>query len=78
MVKGVSYMKNKVHFIIVHSSKSNSNYRKSATISNEIIIIKKMIFLNVTYDTNRNKEKTQKIANVIIAYGYYQREIKKG
>ena len=37
-----------------------------------------MIFLNVTYDTNRNKEKAQKIANVIIAYGYYQREMKKG
>ena len=29
------------------------------------------------YDANRNKEKAQKIANVIIAYGYYQREIKK-
>ena len=29
------------------------------------------------YDANRNKEKPQKIANVIIAYGYYQREIKK-
>ena len=71
-------MKNKVHFIIVNSSKSNSNCRKSATISNEIIIIKKMIFLNATYDTNRNKEKAQKIAKVIIAYGYYQREIKKG
>ena len=29
------------------------------------------------YDANRNKEKVQKIANVIIAYGYYQREIKQ-
>ena len=26
------------------------------------------------YDANMNKEKGQKIANVIIAYGYYQRE----
>ena len=29
------------------------------------------------YDANRNKEKVQKTANVIIAYGFYQREIKK-
>ena len=29
------------------------------------------------YDAKMNKEKVQKIANVIIAYGYYQREIKK-
>ena len=36
-----------------------------------------MVFLNVMYDANRNKEKPQKIANVIIAYGYYQREKKK-
>ena len=36
-----------------------------------------MNFLNVMYDANRNKEKVQKIANVIIAYGFYQREIKK-
>ena len=36
-----------------------------------------MFFLNVMYDANRNKEKVQKTANVIIAYGYYQREIKQ-
>ena len=36
-----------------------------------------MIFLDVMYDVNINKEKVQKIVNVIIAYGYYQREIKK-
>ena len=29
------------------------------------------------YDANMNKEKVQKTANVIIAYGYYQRETKK-
>ena len=29
------------------------------------------------YDANINKEKVQKIANVLIAYGYYQGEIKK-
>ena len=29
------------------------------------------------YDANMNKEKVQKIVNAIIAYGYYQREIKK-
>ena len=29
------------------------------------------------YDANMNKEKAQKIANVIIVYGYCQREIKK-
>ena len=36
-----------------------------------------MILLNVMYDANMNKEKVQKIVNAIIAYGYYQREIKK-
>ena len=36
-----------------------------------------MIFLNVIHDANVSKEKVQKIANVIIAYGCYQREIKK-
>ena len=36
-----------------------------------------MIFLNVVYVANMNKEKVQKIANVIIVYGYYQRERKK-
>ena len=36
-----------------------------------------MSFLNVMYDANRYKMKVQKIANVIVAYGYYQREIKK-
>ena len=29
------------------------------------------------YDANMNKEKVQKIANVIIAFRYYQREVKK-
>ena len=29
------------------------------------------------YDANMNKEKVQKIASVVIAFGYYQREIKK-
>ena len=29
------------------------------------------------YDANMNKENVQQIANVIIAYGYYQRERKK-
>ena len=32
-----------------------------------------MIFLNVMYDVNMNKEKVQ---NLIIAYGYYQRDKK--
>ena len=36
-----------------------------------------MIFLNVVYVANMNKEKVQKIANLIIVYGYYQREIKE-
>ena len=36
-----------------------------------------MIFLNAMYDVNINKEKVQKIANVTVAYGYYQIEIKK-
>ena len=72
-----SHLENKVHFIIVFL-KSTLNYSKSATISNEIIVIKKMIFLNDMYDANMNKEKVQKIANVIIANSYYyQREIKK-
>ena len=35
-----------------------------------------MIFLNVMYDANRNEEKVQKIANVIIAFVYYRKEIK--
>ena len=72
----VSHLENKVHFIIVFL-KSTLNYSKSAAISNEIIVIKKMIFLNDMYDANMNKEKVQKIANVIIANSYYQREIKK-
>ena len=29
------------------------------------------------YDANMNKEKAKQTANVIIAYGYYQREIKR-
>ena len=56
--------------------KRTLNYSKSAAISNEIIVITKMIFLNVMYDPNRNKEKVQKIANVIVAFVYYQKEIK--
>ena len=72
----VSHLENKVHFIIVFL-KSTLNYSKSAAISNEIIVIKKMIFLKDMYDANMNKEKVQKIANVIIANSYYQREIKK-
>ena len=36
-----------------------------------------MIFLNVMFDANKNKEKVQKITNVINVYGYYQREIEQ-
>ena len=57
--------------------KRTLNYSKSGATSNEIIVIKKMIVLNVMHDASMNKEIVQKIANVIIAFGYYHREIKK-